>query len=148
MEGFDFSDAVVAHRRVRTGGAVQHRFRIERTPEGIDWCLGELRATFSLAGLAALERHLALKMLINAHSTLVMGRLRRYEANVMTYVSATNHKLIDRAVRYARVLLKGRHGLEPSYAEVVKRLFVERGRLAPDESIVHRLVEHFSTHSR
>ena len=47
-----------------------------------------------------LERQTLLKMLLNQHSTLVMGRLGRYESNIMTWVSPNNGKLVDRAARY------------------------------------------------
>jgi N-acetylmuramic acid 6-phosphate (MurNAc-6-P) etherase len=33
-----------------------------------------------------------------------MGRLNRYESNVMTYVRASNYKLIDRAARMVKML--------------------------------------------
>ena len=43
------------------------------------------------------ERHIALKMLLNAHSTAVMAKLGRVIGNTMTNVSPTNLKLIGRA---------------------------------------------------
>lgn len=48
-------------------------------------------------------------MILNSLSTLVMGRLRRYEGNVMTYVRASNNKLINRAIRYVDLLLKNKN---------------------------------------
>lgn len=44
--------------------------------------------------------HMALKLILNTHSTLVMGLLGRYEGNMMTFVRASNMKLVDRAYRY------------------------------------------------
>ena len=44
-----------------------------------------------------LERHIALKVLLNAHSTAVMAKLGRVIGNTMTNVSPTNLKLIGRA---------------------------------------------------
>jgi len=84
--------------------------------------------------------HLALKMLLNAHSTLVMGRLGRYEDNLMTYVAANNFKLIDRAMRYARLLLHRHHGLEPGYDEVARVLLARKALLQPGEPIVLKTV--------
>jgi N-acetylmuramic acid 6-phosphate (MurNAc-6-P) etherase len=43
------------------------------------------------------ERHVALKMLLNAHSTAVMAKLGKVIGNTMTNVSPTNLKLIGRA---------------------------------------------------
>lgn len=141
--GFDFSDGVTEHRRRRTDGARHHSFRIEEVEDGVHWRLGELEVIFSMTGLDRFSKHLALKMMLNAHSTLVMGRLGRYERNVMTHVNASNHKLIDRAVRYTQELLQARGAAVPPYEDLVRSLFEERDNLAPDEAIVLRLVERF-----
>ncbi len=44
-----------------------------------------------------LRRHITLKMLLNSHSTAVMGKLGRIVGNTMTNVSPSNLKLIGRA---------------------------------------------------
>ncbi len=44
-----------------------------------------------------LRRHIALKMLLNSHSTAVMAKLGRVVGNTMTNVSPSNLKLIGRA---------------------------------------------------
>jgi len=75
-------------------------------------------------------------MLINIHSTLVMGRLDRYVDNLMTYVKPSNNKLIDRAVRYVRLLAQRRTGKMPAYGKVTRLLFEEREKLKPGEPIV------------
>lgn len=54
-----------------------------------------------------LSHHLVLKILLNSHSTLIMGRMGRYESNVMTFVRASNYKLVDRAARCIMMLEKG-----------------------------------------
>ena len=69
---------------------------------------------------------------------LVMGRLGRYENNLMTWVTPTNGKLVDRAARYVQHLLSHAGGTDPSYEEVVRQLFAEMDRARPDESIVLR----------
>ena len=83
-------------------------------------------------------------MLLNQHSTLVMGRLGRYERNIMTHVSPANGKLVDRAARYARHLLADR-GIDCSYETVVLELFRQRATTAVDESVVMRVVESLSS---
>lgn len=46
-----------------------------------------------------------IKVILNKHSTLVMGRLNRIKSNIMSWVRPSNNKLIDRAIRYVRHLL-------------------------------------------
>ncbi len=147
IHGFDFSDRVQTHRDVRCGQAQQHRFCICRSQDKDEliWELAEQNATISITDLTPLGQHLALKMLLNMHSTLVMGRLHRYESNLMTYVSSTNNKLIDRSIRYAQLLLKRRHQLEPSYEALARCLFEQRAQLQPNESIVLKIVAAFAS---
>ncbi len=74
-------------------------------------------------------------MLLNAHSTLLMGRMGRYQSNIMTYVRPSNNKLIDRAIRYVQYLLRQR-GIEIAYEEVCQALFRCREGLGQNEAIV------------
>lgn len=50
--------------------------------------------------------HICLKLIMNIHSTLLMGLMERYEGNMMTYVKPSNYKLIDRSCRYINELLR------------------------------------------
>lgn len=87
--------------------------------------------------------HLHVKTLLNAHSTLLMGRMGRYQDNVMTYVRPSNFKLIDRACRYADLLLKKQKiEIRPELLE--KRCFELRKTLSSDDPIVLELVKAFS----
>ena len=81
--------------------------------------------------LPQLMRHTLLKQVLNIHSTLVMGRLGRYEGNLMTWVRPTNGKLVDRSARYVQHLLDrdGRRGLD--YEQIVRQLFAELERAPP-----------------
>ncbi len=67
-----------------------------------------------------------LKCLLNCHSTLVMGRRGYYQGNLMTHLSPSNAKLIDRAIRYVLALDD-----ERDYATVAKQALalptLERG---------------------
>jgi len=65
-----------------------------------------------------LSHHSLVKILLNNASTLIMGRLNRYESNIMTYVKPTNYKLIDRAARYVMILREG-----SNYEEVVRAIY-------------------------
>ena len=51
-----------------------------------------------------LSHHSLIKVILNSLSTLIMGRMDRYQSNIMTYVKPTNYKLIDRATRYVLML--------------------------------------------
>lgn len=99
------------------------------------------RISFSW-GEDQLFNHLMIKMLLNAHSTLIMGLLDRYQGNVMTWVRASNNKLIDRAARYCLQLLK-LQGKFPTYQEVVLRIFEEVEELNENEPVVLRVVGKF-----
>ena len=77
-----------------------------------------------------------LKMWINIHSTLVMGRMGRYLDNLMTYVKPSNNKLIDRAARYVRLLAEKRTGILPAYDTTIHALFAEREIMQIGEPIV------------
>jgi N-acetylmuramic acid 6-phosphate etherase len=70
-----------------------------------------------------LLRHLMLKCCLNLQSTLVMGRIGRFESNLMTYVRPSNYKLIDRAARYAQNKHLQETGKPLPYEEAVRQAF-------------------------
>ncbi|MBI2520943.1 MAG: hypothetical protein HYV97_11015 [Bdellovibrio sp.] len=82
---------------------------------------------------------IVLKMLVNAHSTIVMGRLGRYSNNIMTYVRPSNFKLIDRAIRYIQYLVQDL-SRPPGYDEIAKILFSKKHLTSVDGSIVEEVV--------
>ncbi len=89
-----------------------------------------------------LFNHLMVKMLLNAHSTLIMGILGRYEGNVMTWVRPSNNKLIDRAARYVLQILALKNK-SASYEDVVLKIFEEVETLKENEPVVMKVVEKF-----
>ena len=83
---------------------------------------------------------------MNISSTLVMGRLGRFESNLMLYVKASNNKLIDRAIRFVTLLLNDEGTLSPNgipftYEQICDTLFALRPTLGPEEPIVLRTLE-------
>jgi N-acetylmuramic acid 6-phosphate etherase len=139
LEGYDFSDRVQQRRAEDAVIGVEIdessiHFKIDF--ENIAYTVN-----FHTPPGGLLSFHLFLKLLLNAHSTAVMARLGRCRGNLMTYVRASNLKLIDRAVRYARHLWKLESGAEVPYETVVRALFAIRPTLAPDEPAVLRVVE-------
>jgi len=134
--GFDFSRRAAQHRARRLPHAKHHRFVVSRQGDDLVLTLRDLEARVDLGGTSLLEEHILLKLLLNAHSTLVMGRLGRYLGNVMTWVRPSNRKLIDRAIRYVRELLLATDRPDPGYAEIARHCFAEMASLRRDESIV------------
>ena len=145
LRGFDFSALAVERRRHRIPGRAHHEFRIRPSALGISMALGPLQHDLRVAGMPALLRHLMLKQVLNIHSTLVMGRLGRYEGNLMTWVTPTNGKLVDRAARHVAHLL-ARAGSSASFEEIVRRIFHEMETSGPGEPIVLRTFRALSLH--
>ena len=133
--GFDFSRNVVSRRENIRKSIKQHNFKMFSIENGISFSLDNEKHFIETPFKVPLFTHLALKMILNTHSTLIMGRLGRYEGNVMTYVRASNNKLIDRAIRYIDMILRNKN-INMSYNELCHILF-EMLEVAPaDNSIV------------
>lgn len=134
--GFDFSRRIIERRKTRFPNLSPHIFRIVDEGDSLFFSLDNLDHRSRWKGASPLARHILLKLLLNIHSTLVMGRLGRYEGNVMTWVRASNLKLIDRAIRYATTLLQDRGITRFTYADVALELFRQQKRIGATESIV------------
>lgn len=141
--GFDISSKVKAIREEALRKQAD-LFSIEHYGSGISMELGPCHATIATEG-DEFWSNIILKVLLNAHSTLIMGRLGRYEGNLMTWVKPSNNKLIDRAIRYICRLFEQRHGVQLDYREVCYRLFEVRETLKPDEPIVLKTLEALET---
>jgi N-acetylmuramic acid 6-phosphate etherase len=138
LRGFDFSINALERRRRRIPGRVHREFRIHRSRAGIGFRLDGLSHEMAASDLPDLFQHLLLKQVLNIHSTLVMGRLGRYENNLMTWVLPTNGKLVDRAARYVERLLANAGRTNHSYEDIVRQLFAEMDVTEPGESVVLR----------
>jgi N-acetylmuramic acid 6-phosphate etherase len=138
--GFDYSKNVLARRKLQDKSAQQHCFKIMSDKGGINFILEGENHFLATPFENPIFTHLVLKMILNTHSTIIMGILGRYEGNVMTYVKASNNKLIDRAVRYIDLLLKNKEISLP-YDKLVHILY-EMLEVTPDgESIVLATVQ-------
>jgi N-acetylmuramic acid 6-phosphate etherase len=141
---FDFSRKAIEFRKKFLHDHPQHLFSILAKRDGGDRLLFEfrgLREEFALPKQSPLFDHLELKMLLNMHSTLVMGRLGRYEGNLMTWLYPSNGKLVDRAARYTQILLKQKGENRFDYDAIVRAQFAVKPNLSPQESIVHKTIE-------
>ncbi len=102
--GFDISEEGFKKRdqklRLFTFGIHHQNFHFQFSLDGLQESFGheEISNLF--------EGHLFLKLLLNTHSTLVMGRMGRIQNNIMTFVRASNKKLENRACRYIQLLLE------------------------------------------
>jgi N-acetylmuramic acid 6-phosphate etherase len=136
--GFDISQAGL---KARQAAVATENFVLQS--EGgvvkIDFGANHLRFNW---GDDNLFTHLMLKMILNAHSTSIMGLLGRYEGNVMTWVRASNNKLIDRAARYVQELLR-MQGKSAEYGDVVLKIFEEADRLTENEPVVLKVLERY-----
>ncbi len=133
--GFDFSSNVKARREIKKNNAVHHMFRVVSETGGIRLSIENIEHFIAMPFRNSLFRHLVLKMILNTHSTLIMGRLGRFEGNVMTWVRASNNKLIDRAIRYIDLLLKYK-GISLSYKDLCYFLYEKLDTIKPDRAIV------------
>jgi N-acetylmuramic acid 6-phosphate etherase len=139
--GFDISECANGWLAKLEGQ--QHQFVIELNTDQITFQLGDQQGQLTVPD-NELFQHLLLKLVINIHSTLVMGRLGRYQANLMTYVYPSNNKLIDRAIRYAGYLLN-QQGIHYDYQTIGEALFDSLADIQPDQPAVLTLVNHLLT---
>ncbi len=121
LNSFDFSHGAIKKREELSSS--KNSFLIKDGGDFILWNLNDLKFKIDLP--KKIHPHwiqVLLKILLNTHSTLIMGRLRRYEHNLMTWVSPSNGKLIDRTARYVDYFLKA-EGINKSYEEIVEAIF-------------------------
>lgn len=138
---FDFGKEAMKFRESILPKSQHHVFKISLKEGALALTFRELQFAFQLPKQPELFDHLTVKMLLNMHSTLVMGRLNRFEGNLMTWVYPSNGKLVDRAARYTQILLK-RHGHgEFAYDDIVRAQFAVKADLSPKESIVHKTIQ-------
>lgn len=136
MTAFDFGIGGREFRRNLIAPHEQETFSIHYEESRLSWHLMDHEMHLETpSAWSELWRQTLLKMLLNIHSTLVMGRMDRYKNNVMTWVYPTNGKLIDRSSRYVLALLQD-EGIERSYEDVVVEVFRQLETLKPGSSVV------------
>ena len=143
MDGFNFSSEAIARRRKELGAPLV--YSVESHSGHLHLSIGGRSATLACRA-SRLTEHLILKCAMNMSSTLVMGRLGRFESNLMLFVKASNNKLIDRSIRFVSMLLADR-GAKFTYEQICEALFEVRANLDPEESVVLKTVEHLTSAS-
>ena len=139
--GFDFSSAGGLNQSAPSANI--NKFIVKLVDQGLILDQGDAYALIPTMGLPPLSLHLILKMMLNALSTLVIGRLGRYDGNLMTWVKPSNHKLVDRAIRYADILLK-KKGISRSYIQLAEACFYLKGKIPENQSLVYAMVDRLS----
>ena len=144
LMGFDFSRRLLELRPTYLKSPHTHfKINLDEDKNAITFSLKDHTFQLDLEELNFLSAHLVLKIVLNNLSTLVMGRMDRYESNLMTWVRASNNKLVDRAVRYVDTLLKQK-GVVVEYDELVKACFRIKDQIPRDQSLVLTMVAEFS----
>lgn len=136
--GFDISQKGL---KLRSASVPTVNFEVSYDQGKIQFICQDQRAEFNW-GPDQLFNHLMVKMLLNAHSTLIMGLLDRYQGNVMTWVRSSNNKLVDRSARYILRLLE-EQGKSASYEDVVEKIFEESEGLAENDPIVLKVLKRY-----
>lgn len=142
--GFDFSEKLLKERPKYLSAKHAH-FKIfhDEKKNILNFELEGIKSAVELGELNFLSAHLVLKILLNNLSTLIMGRLDRYESNLMTWVRASNNKLVDRACRYVSTLL-AQKGIVVPYEDLVRACFRIKDQIPRDQSLVLTMVAEFS----
>lgn len=117
----DISKQTRDWRHARNPEREQHLYRIHGPQPVLEFAGHQLELGPSSTSL--LLRHLLLKIFLNMQSTLVMGRLGRFESNLMTWVKPANNKLIDRAARYRQNQHFQKTGKPLPYEDAVRLVF-------------------------
>lgn len=144
LKGFDFSEQAEKYRLSVHPESQHLKFMIGLHEGEIEWNFRNLNWRIPRSGKGLLFDHLLVKMLLNIHSTLLMGRMGRFESNFMTYVLPTNGKLVDRASRYVKWLLSNRGAPVPPDEVVVTELFRRLENLGDQESVVIKTADALS----
>lgn len=134
LKGFDISKDI-SNKRKSYIQTRDHYFDVNLEEGTLRFSLDNILEELDFQDLNLFGIHIILKILLNTHSTLVMGRLGRYESNIMTWVRPSNNKLIDRTIRYILILLE-KEGVNKSYDEVCYELFFQMESANKDEALV------------
>ena len=137
INGFDLS-----RNSLRANGSYlpnkQHILSLKPHDERMDITLDGVSISFELPN-DILCKTIIYKLLLNSHSTLMMGRLGYFSGNMMLSLKPSNFKLIDRAIRYSQFIIN--KTLDLSYHEVAELVFKEIEKLQPGQSIVKQVVD-------
>ena len=139
---FDFGKDAKLARKMRLTPKIQADLSLHRKPQSIEFKTDSISSSLTTPLLAhPLSEQLLIKMILNTLSLLVMGRLDRFEGNVMTWVRANNGKLMDRTLRYLEHLIEQRGLPMLPREELIRITFAENATLGSDEALILKVLE-------
>ncbi len=143
--GFDFSASKSRYRNSLIANQAHHNIRLDIHDARLDFILtGENFNQCSLSiPSSILERNLFLKLIFNLVSTLSQCRNNRVLGNIMLYVKPSNKKLIDRAARFTKIILRDQHQITSQYEDLIDCVFSASETLSSEESVVLKSVDIF-----
>jgi N-acetylmuramic acid 6-phosphate etherase len=148
---FDFGKDAELARSQRIRPKHQENIRIEgrRGTAHLDLSTGTLESSLeSPLLLDPIGSQILIKIILNTLSLVVMGRMDRYEGNVMTWVRSSNGKLIDRTLRYLDHLIARRGLPHPGRESLVGMVFETQARIGSDEAVILRVLERIKTEAQ
>lgn len=134
LQGHDIS-SIGEQKRRNTLGQKYEPFKIHTDQGKLFFQFKDQKAGLAPWSTRPLVNQILTKLIINIHSTLIMGRMGRYEGNVMTYVRPSNFKLVDRAVRYILLILDD-HAIQLPYEVIATKVFERMDSSNEEQSIV------------
>jgi N-acetylmuramic acid 6-phosphate etherase len=143
LYGYEVGSLGILKREKNLSIKPNHYFEVFLQNKLMCFSFGDLKLDVNIEQLTTLSQHLLLKMILNIHSTTMMGLMGRYESNIMTFVRASNNKLIDRTARNVAYLL-GDKASSVSYEKIIYSIFKIRKNLTPDEPLVLRVLDDLS----
>ena len=141
---FDFSRHVVSARAKRLAPHFQSRLEVERSRDLTSLRFSGRQLDSSLVTSLikdTLAEQILIKLLLNTLSLMVMGKLKRYEGNVMTWVRASNGKLIDRTLRYLEFLMQKRGLKALPREDLIRLVFSARETAGANEAVILTVLE-------
>lgn len=123
--------------------SVRNNVVIENNDNNLKINFGKKSLEFELNRGPLWMEQIFLKMLLNTHSTIVMGRIGRFVENLMVWVRPSNGKLINRACRYADILLREKN-IVLEYEVIEKKCLELYAGIPHNRSIVLEVVKALS----
>lgn len=136
--GHDISKKIISLRESYLANS-QEEFKINHFQDHIEFRFQNQIFSMKIFNNDHLFAHMQLKMALNIHSTLIMGRLDRFHSNIMTWVKSSNNKLVDRTARNVDYLLK-QENIHKSYQEIIYKIFELKETTKIGEPLVLKVV--------
>lgn len=146
IDGFDFGQGAIDRRQHELHSQKRFLYQIRRAvTSAIHIDFRDHACTFKINSPSLLVEHLAVKLIMNTASTLVMCRLGKVIGNLMIDVKPSNSKLIDRSIRIARLAMRQRGLKVLSYEETCLKLFEVLETLPLGQAAVPTLLKKIET---